>query len=167
MNPTRFYDDHTLVVPARVPAHEPAPNGGLLVDWSTNFDKVGDGGLMSSVDDLLLWDRNFYDNKLGKGTLIREMQTREILNSGKQISYALGLEMGDYRGLATVEHGGALFGYRTEILRFPQQRFSVVCLAIWQVPTPTGSRIRSPTSCLGKASGSKHRAAAVERWLLF
>jgi CubicO group peptidase (beta-lactamase class C family) len=128
MSHTRFYDDHTLVVPGRVPAYDLGPNGGFLVDWSTNFDKVGDGGLMSSVDDLLLWDRNFYDNKLGKGTLIQEMQTRGVLNSGKQISYALGLEIGDYRGLATVEHGGALFGYRTEILRFPQERFSVVCL---------------------------------------
>jgi hypothetical protein len=27
-----------------------------------------------------------------------------------------------------VEHGGALFGYGTEILRFPEQHFSVVCL---------------------------------------
>lgn len=93
MSHTRFYDDPTLVVPGRVPAYEPAPNGTFLVDWSTNFDKVGDGGLMSSVDDLLLWDRNFYDNKLGKGTLIQEMRTRGVLNGGKQISYALGLEI--------------------------------------------------------------------------
>jgi hypothetical protein len=128
MTHTRFYDDHTLVVPGRVPAYEPAPNGGFLVDWSTNFDKVGDGGLMSTVDDLLLWDRNFYDNKLGKGTLIQEMQTRGVLNSGKQIAYALGLEIGEYRGLPIVEHNGAMFGYRTEILRFPQQRVSVVIL---------------------------------------
>jgi hypothetical protein len=27
-----------------------------------------------------------------------------------------------------VEHGGALFGYRTELLRFPQQKFSVITL---------------------------------------
>lgn len=129
MTHTRFYDDHTLVVPGRVPAYEPAPHGGFLVDWSTNFDKVGDGGLMSSVDDdLLLWDQNFYHNKLGKGTLIQEMQTRGVLNNGKQISYALGLEIGEYRGLPIVEHNGALFGYRTEILRFPQQRVSVVTL---------------------------------------
>src|SRR5215469_4660473 len=113
MTHTRFYDDHTLVVPGRVAAYEPAPNGGFLVDWSTNFDKVGDGGLMSSVDDLLLWDRNFYNNKLGKGTLIQEMQTSGVLNSGKQIAYALGLEIGEYRGLPIVEHNGAMFGYRT------------------------------------------------------
>ncbi len=128
MTHTRFYDDHTVVVPGRVPAYEPRDNGGFRVDWSTNFDKIGDGGLMSSVDDLLLWDRNFYANKLGKGTLLKELQTRGVLNNGKQIEYALGLIISTYRGLPIVEHGGALFAYRTEILRFPQQKFSVICL---------------------------------------
>lgn len=125
---TRFYDDHTLVLPGRVPAYDPGSNGNFLVDWSTTFDTVGAGGLMSSTDDLLLWDRNFYENRLGKGTLVKEMQTRGVLNNGKQIGYALGLELGTYRGLPIVEHGGALFGYRSEVLRFPEQRFTVVCL---------------------------------------
>ncbi|MDQ2944428.1 MAG: serine hydrolase, partial [Acidobacteriota bacterium] len=128
MTHTRFYDDRTAVVLGRVPAYAPGKNGSFLVNWSTNFDKVGDGGLMSSVDDLLLWDRNFYASRLGRGTLLKEMQTRGVLNNGKQISYALGLVIGTYRGLSMVEHGGALFGYRTEILRFPEQRFTVLCL---------------------------------------
>jgi CubicO group peptidase (beta-lactamase class C family) len=60
MTHTRFLDDHTAVVRGRIPAYAPGRDGSFLVSWSTNFDKVGDGGLMSSVDDLLLWDRNFY-----------------------------------------------------------------------------------------------------------
>lgn len=128
MTHTRYYDDHTVVVPGRIPAYEPRPGGGFRVDWSTNFDKIGDGGLMSSIDDLLLWDRNFYDNKLGKGTLLKELQTQGVLNNGKQIEYALGLFITKYRGLPTVAHDGALFGYRTALMRFPQQKFSVVCL---------------------------------------
>jgi CubicO group peptidase (beta-lactamase class C family) len=128
MTHTRFYDDHTVVVPGRVPAYEPRPAGGFRIDWSTNFDKIGDGGLMSSVDDLLAWDRNFYANKLGKGTLLKEIETHGVLNNGKQIEYALGLFVSTYRGLPVVEHGGALFGYRTELLRFPQQKFSVITL---------------------------------------
>jgi CubicO group peptidase (beta-lactamase class C family) len=135
---TRFYDDHTLVVPGRVPAYEPGTNGRFLVNWSTNFEKVGDGGLMSSVDDLLLWDRNFYQNNLGKGTLLRQMYTRGVLNSGKKISYALGLDLSTYRGLPIVEHDGALFGYRTGILRFPEQRFTVVCLCNLSTADPGG-----------------------------
>jgi CubicO group peptidase (beta-lactamase class C family) len=128
MTHTRFYDDRTLVVPGRVPAYEPRQSGGFQVDWSTNFDKVGDGGLMSSVDDLLLWDRNFYDNKLGKGTLPKELQTPGILNNGKKIEYGLGLVISTYRGLPVVAHSGALFGYRTALLRFPNQKVSVICL---------------------------------------
>jgi CubicO group peptidase (beta-lactamase class C family) len=128
MTHTRFHDDHRAIVPGRVAAYGPGPNGTFVVNWSTNFDKVGDGGLMSSVDDLLLWDRNFYDNKLGKGTLLTELQTRGVLNNGQSIAYALGLEIGQYRGLPMVDHGGSLFGYRTQILRFPTQHFTVLCL---------------------------------------
>jgi CubicO group peptidase (beta-lactamase class C family) len=128
MTHTRFYDDNTVVVPGRVAAYEPGKDGGFQVDWSTTFEKVGDGGLMSSIDDLLQWDRNFYANKLGKGTLLREIQTPGVLNNGKQIEYALGLVMSTYRGLPIVEHRGSLFGYRTELLRFPQKKFSVICL---------------------------------------
>jgi CubicO group peptidase (beta-lactamase class C family) len=128
MKHTLFYDDNTLVVPDRVAAYDPGPEGNFRVDWSTTYDIVGGGGLMSNVDDLLAWDRNFYANKLGKGTLPIELQSHGVLNNGNQIDYALGLSLGDYRGLPTVEHNGALFGYRSAFLRFPQQRFSVIVL---------------------------------------
>jgi len=128
MSQTLFYDDHTLVVPGRVAAYDSAPHGTFYVDWSTTYEVVGGGGLMSTVDDLLLWDRNFYANRLGKGTLVQELQTPGLLNNGNEISYAMGLDLGNYRGLPIVDHSGALFGYRTELLRFPQQKFTVICL---------------------------------------
>jgi CubicO group peptidase (beta-lactamase class C family) len=136
MTHTRFYDDHTLVLPGRVAAYEPGKDGKFLVDWSTQYDIVGAGGLMSTVDDQLLWDRNFYENKLGKGTLVKELQTKGVLNDGKEISYALGVEISSYRGLPTVGHSGALYGYRTNLLRFPVQRFSVVCLCNVETAAP-------------------------------
>jgi hypothetical protein len=40
----------------------------------------------------------------------------------------MGLILGSYRGLPIVEHNGALFGYRADILRFPDQKFTVACL---------------------------------------
>ena len=128
MTHTLFYEDNTLVVPNRVAAYDPGQEGNFLVDWSTSYDIVGGGGLMSSVDDLLSWDRNFYANKLGKGTLPVELQSHGVLNNGNQIDYALGLSLGDYRGLPIVEHNGALFGYHSAFLRFPQERFSVIVL---------------------------------------
>jgi len=150
MTHTRFYDDHTLVLPGRVAAYDPGKGGKFLVDWSTQYDIVGAGGLMSTVDDLLLWDQNFYENKLGKGTLVKELQTKGVLNDGKQISYALGLEVSSYRGLPTVGHSGALYGYRTNILRFPEQRFSVVCLCNLQSAAPGNLSRKVADIYLGK-----------------
>jgi CubicO group peptidase (beta-lactamase class C family) len=135
---TLFYDDNTLVVPNRVSAYDPGKNGNFLVDWSTTYYLVGGGGLMSNLDDLLLWDRNFYSDKLGKGRLVKELESHGVLNDGSQIDYAMGLDLGDYRGLPTVEHGGALFGYRTEFLRFPRQRFSVIVLCNVSSAYPEG-----------------------------
>ncbi len=128
MTHTLYYDDNTVVVPNRMAAYDPGKDGKFLADWSTVFDIVGSGGLMSNVNDLLLWDWNFYSNKLGKGRLVRELQTHGILNNGHQINYGLGLWLGEYRGLKTVEHSGGTFGYRTKLLRFPEQRFSVIAL---------------------------------------
>lgn len=128
MTHTRFYDDRSVVVPGRVPAYGPGPNGQFTVNWSTNYETVGNGGLMSSVDDLLQWDRNFYADKLAGGSVAGALQVQGRLNNGKEIAYALGLQLMDYRGLTIVEHSGAFFGYSAELLRFPQQRFSVICL---------------------------------------
>jgi CubicO group peptidase (beta-lactamase class C family) len=128
MKHTLFYDDNGVVIPDRVAAYGPGKDGKFLVDWSTTYDIVGGGGLMSSVDDLLLWDGAFYSNKLGKGTLIRELETPGTLNNGTQINYGMGLWLSEYRGLKIVEHSGGTFGYRTELLRFPDQQFSVAAL---------------------------------------
>jgi len=39
--------------------------------------------------------------------------------------------------LQTVSHGGSFMGYRTEFLRFPAQRFSVICLCNLSTSNPT------------------------------
>lgn len=126
MSHTRYYDDNRVVVPGRVAAYDQEKDGKFAVDWSTTYDIVGGGGLLSTVADLERWDENFYQNRLGKGTLPKELQARGLLNNGKPLNYGLGLWLGSYRGLATVEHSGGTFGYRTELLRFPAQRFSVI-----------------------------------------
>ena len=95
------------------------------------FDQVGSGGLYSCVKDVYLWDQNFYANKLGKGgqAIMDKMHTEGTLSNGESIDYAFGVSNGTYKGLPTVSHGGALAGYRTYLLRFPEQHTSIIFLA--------------------------------------
>jgi len=94
----------------------------------TNFDTVGATSLLTTVEDLALWDENFHTGRLGGPQLTSQMLERGKLNNGETISYAFGLTHGTYKGLATVGHGGSDAGYRSDIVRFPDQRFSVACL---------------------------------------
>jgi hypothetical protein len=34
----------------------------------TNNSWVGDGGVYTTIDDFIAWDRNFYSNRLGGGS---------------------------------------------------------------------------------------------------
>ena len=63
----------------------------------TTLPMTGDGGVFTSVEDLFLWDQNFYDNKLGNGgqALIKKIQRPGILNSGElDTAYILRLKKG-------------------------------------------------------------------------
>ncbi|MDH4217429.1 MAG: beta-lactamase family protein [Candidatus Aminicenantes bacterium] len=130
MKHSHFHDDHTMVVKNRASGYSPQNGGGFRISMTT-LDMIGDGGIFTCVDDLLLWDKNFYHNKLGKGCreLIDRMLTTGSLNNGERLDYALGLVIGDYRGLSMVSHGGAFVGFRAEMIRFPEQSFSVIVLA--------------------------------------
>ena len=126
MTRTMFYDDHNEIVKHRAASYVPRKAGGFQIA-ATTLDMVGDGNVFTCVEDLFLWDQNFYHNKLGKGgpDLINLVLTTGTLNSGEKIDYAFGLMIGAYNGLRIVEHGGAFVGYRAMTMRFPDQRFSV------------------------------------------
>jgi CubicO group peptidase (beta-lactamase class C family) len=127
---THFHDDHTEIVKGRAIGYSPREQGGYRI-CMTSLDMVGDGSLFTTVEDLFLWDQNFYHNELGIGNvdLLQLVQTPGVKNNGEVLEYAFGLEIKDYKGLRLVCHSGAFVGYRAEMMRFPEQRFSVICLA--------------------------------------
>jgi hypothetical protein len=51
-----------------------------------------------------------------------------VLESGDTLDYAFGLTIGSVRGLPAVRHGGALMGFRADIVRFPGEHTSIVTL---------------------------------------
>jgi CubicO group peptidase (beta-lactamase class C family) len=128
MKATAYRDDHTRIVPNRALAYDPKEKGGGFSLDISYFEQTGDGAVHTSVEDLLKWDENFYSAKVGGPAFLAELQEPGKLNDGKSLDYAKGLSVHNYRGLPVVEHGGSWGGYRAQLLRFPEQHFSVVCL---------------------------------------
>lgn len=145
MRHTQFYDDNTNLIKNR--AFSYARNEEKKIGFDNlimRFDLVGSGGVYSTIEDLYLWDQNFYQNKLGKGgqTIITKMLQDGVLNNGESADYAFALQNGTYKGLKTVSHSGALAGYRAQLVRFPEQQFSVIILANRDDADPTAKSYR-------------------------
>jgi len=135
MKSTHFRDDFDEVVKNMAYGYTPA--GDTFRLSVTNFDTVGATSLLTTAEDLALWDENFYNPRVGGPALIEQLQERGKLNDGEQIDYAAGLVLGKYRGLNTVDHGGADAGYRSDMIRFPDQHFSVACLCSLSSANPS------------------------------
>lgn len=129
MKNTQFRDDHTAIIPNRAMGYSPGTTGSFRINMH-DVDVVGDSNLYTTVDDLFLWDQNFYNNSLNAGDkeLILQLLTPVALTNHKETDYAFGLHVGKYKGLKIVSHSGNTPGYRTEMIRFPDERFSVICL---------------------------------------
>ncbi|HET7131575.1 MAG TPA: serine hydrolase, partial [Gammaproteobacteria bacterium] len=125
---THFHDDAAHPIRGRAAGYARADGDRFREDQFANIDKVGDGGLYSTVHDMYLWLRNFDEDRIGGPGFIEELTTPGTLNDGGSTGYGFGLSIGEHRGLRTVEHGGVLMGFRTHVIRFPEQRFATIVL---------------------------------------
>ena len=127
MTNSHFHDDHQMILKNRAYSYQATENGGFK-HAINNTTALGSSSLYSTVEDLAKWMLNFDDTQIGEQTVIDQMHQRGVLNNGEQISYALGLNIGEYRGLETVGHSGSWRGFRSHLMRFPDQKFGVVIL---------------------------------------
>ncbi len=126
MTHTQWRDDYTRIVKGRAIAYGKAPDGFHM---QMPFENVhGNGGLLTTVGDLLKWNRNFTSERVGGRALVTELQRRGRLSDGLEISYARGLVVSRYRGLPEVSHSGSTAGYRAFLTRFPDPALSVAVL---------------------------------------
>ena len=126
MTHTEFRDDHRRLIPQRAVGYQPA-DGSFRIS-QPEFDIVGDGGLYSTVDDLVKWDGNFRTGRVGGKEGVALLQEPGRLNNGQTIPYALGLTVSQTRGLKTYAHRGAYGGYRSAMVRYPEKGLSVITL---------------------------------------
>ena len=124
---SHFHDDHQMILKNRAYSYQASENGGFK-HAVNNTTALGSSSLFSTVEDLATWILNFDNTQIGEQTVIEQMHQRGMLNNGEQISYAFGLNIGDYRGLKTVGHSGSWRGFRSHLMRFPDQKFGVVIL---------------------------------------
>lgn len=136
MQTTRLFHDHTLVIPHRASAYAPRKGGGFRVNLS-DWEQLGDGAVQTSLLDLVRWDANFTTHAVGGDALQAFLHARQPLADGRSNDYARGLFVARFEGRERVSHGGAWAGFRAELMRFPAEKTTIVCLANLASMNPT------------------------------
>lgn len=135
MTNSQFYDDHQRIVKNRAYSYYP---------WTFGYQKsvlsyanVGATSLFTTVEDLSLWANNFKELKVGSKAIVDQMNTLAVLNNGENFGGAYGQFVGLYKGLQQIQHSGGDAGYRSHLVRFPDQDFAVSVVSNNGVANPT------------------------------
>jgi hypothetical protein len=127
MTRTEWREDFRAIVQNRATAYLLTPDGGFRT-YMPFTNVVGNGGLLTTVGDLLVWNDNLDRPRVGGPDLAVRLQTRGKLNDGFENEYAQGLDVTEYRGTREISHGGSTAGYQTFLARFPDHNLSVAVL---------------------------------------
>jgi len=122
MTNTVAFEDGISTVPNRA--------YGQPEDQSTTSAVLGDGGIYSSIDDLAKWDAALYDPKYAVAFVPRTK------TDDPAIEYGYGWRIGTHRGARILWHSGETRGFRNVLVRFPEQRLTVVILTNRNEPEP-------------------------------
>lgn len=135
MTHTSWRDDFRRVVKNRAIAYEQT---GQTFVQDMPFENIhGNGGLLTTVGDLLKWNENFVAPKVGDAGFVKTQETPGAFNDGKMGTYALGLVVDTYRGQREIGHSGSTAGYRAHLVRYPEKKLSVAVLCNVSTGTAT------------------------------
>jgi CubicO group peptidase (beta-lactamase class C family) len=91
MTNTEWRDDHNRIVKDRAIAYSLTENG-----YQTNMpneDAYGNGGLLTTTEDLLKWNAFYQSGKLGTPSLLTQQTQTVAFNNGKMNDYGAGLHI--------------------------------------------------------------------------
>jgi len=135
MNSTLAYEKGKNEVPNRAYGHTKERDAFKETDQSPTSAVLGDGGIYTSLDDLVKWDR-----ALREHTLLSEAEMQPALtpvhvtdglptSEGRNVSYGFGWFLDPYKGHRRMWHDGETIGFRTTIQRFPEDKTTIIVLA--------------------------------------
>lgn len=127
MTQTYVEDNYNNIVPNNATSYY-GGNSSAFTRAVEYWGYVGSGNMHSTTDDLLRWLDNFTNPQEGWEPHFKMLQTLDNLNDGAENSYAYGVVIGDSKGVNSVGHGGAIGGFRANVITYPEQALSIAVL---------------------------------------
>lgn len=123
-----YYGSNSAVIPRRASGYSKGGGNWINATYLSMTQPYAAGSLMSSVDDLAIWDAAISAGKLlSKASWDRAFAPYKLAN-GDDTHYGYGWSIDAYDGHSIVRHNGGIFGYVSEAARLPNDRVYVAML---------------------------------------
>ena len=127
MKNTRFPESRNDLIPGRATSYfSSGESFKTIVAASETF---GSTGLYTTALDLLKWAENFETRIIGNDRVFALMAERSSALNGDVSTFAKGQEFRRHNGLDTWSHGGRDAGYRSFVLRVPEEDLELSILS--------------------------------------
>jgi CubicO group peptidase (beta-lactamase class C family) len=137
MSNTVAYEEGISTVKHRAFGYSEDKGSWERTDQSQTSAVLGDGGIYSSIDDLAKWDAALYDDRLLSAKSRALAFTPVTDTDDPTVRYGMGWRITpELIGGRTLWHSGETIGFRNVIIRYPEQRLTVVLLSNRNDPEP-------------------------------
>lgn len=128
MEGTVAFEKGISTVPNRAFGYSRTDSGWVFADQSPTSAVLGDGGIYSSVGDLRLWNKALSEGRVLPPSLQKEAWTSATLLDGSKTDYGYGWYLDPYEDMSRQYHTGSTRGFRNVLMRFPEQRLTIIIL---------------------------------------
>lgn len=113
-------------------------NGKFYNAKTFDFDEFSNGGIISSVDDMIKMHIGLTTEKLLNKQTLALMCSPTRLRNGETINYGLGIGLTSFKNQKRYGHnGGGGLGFSTSLTHFPEKNLTVIVLSNADQPTGT------------------------------
>ena len=123
---TGYGDQAQALIPGHVTGYTKGADGTVRARYLSMTQPHAAGALVSTVDDMLLWNRALHGDGLLQPSSHAAMV--ELVGKAGESNYGFGIVVGELRGQTLYEHGGGIFGFSTHLMYLPDSELTVVVL---------------------------------------
>jgi CubicO group peptidase (beta-lactamase class C family) len=122
------YDVPIEIVPNRASGYVRAAGGFRDAGPNSPTRPYASGALVSTVLDLVAWQRALFGGKVLSPASLRLMTTPGRLNDGRPTTFGLGVAVTQFRGHRRIAHPGGYVGYSSFLSYYPEEKIVIAVL---------------------------------------
>ena len=123
------YCGNTPLIKHRARGYDGRPTGLVNTEFLSMDLPYAAGSLCSNVGDLVAWTRLLHSGKLVNASSFAAMTTPVRLTSGRPMQYGFGLFMDSLGTHRSIQHGGGINGFISQLAYYPDDSLTVVVLS--------------------------------------